>query len=146
MAFNNLHEVKVGQRVIVYKSGKIIDVAEVRKVRQRTVDIWNHGEFSIHSGKKTGNGSNMLVQAVRASAEEIAVAESHLARELEEQEAERERQRRAEYDALPEEVKLAKKVYGFFQFGGTEKKIATMPIELLRGVAQWIEENKFECE
>jgi hypothetical protein len=68
----------------------------------------------------------------------LAAAEKELERRQAEKEEQERLARQAAYDALPEGIKLARAIEWWVNSNG-EKKLAEAPLELLRGLAKWME-------
>lgn len=144
-----LKDVTTGEKVLVYapvafgaEMCRLVAVAEVIGVDRRQCRIRNYGAFSLSTGNQFGGGEKFFR---RAGAEELAKSQAKLDAEAEESERKSEAEKKAAYDALPEEVRLARKLE-FFCNVNSEKTIARMPLDVLRAAVAWVEENNLERE
>jgi len=140
-----------GDRMIVNDhSGNLIAVGRVERPDRYKARFFVRALETIHSAsglsgfysKKTGLMIDKESYRVRvASDAEWATASGIIKSENEaryaQEEAEEERRRQAEYDALPEGVKLARRI----EFGVANcsiDKLAKAPIETLRAMVEWM--------
>lgn len=136
----SLQGIKVGDEVIVNDGdGRLLAIAECVRVTATqatlkwSVGVMPRGSYLIKSGKEVG-GNRVAVFG------NIDVANRELADRQEADELAKEEKRQRDYDALPEKTKLARAVRGFFDIS-TEEVVAAMPLELLRRLAKWIDEQ-----
>jgi hypothetical protein len=157
---------QVGDFVLVYEGDKLHRVAVIRNVIERLIctgfcndindtnpkvfigSFYNYFNFRKTNGNCT-TGTYRAVPATRyeavagfAELERLAAEDKRLAEEKERLEAE---QRQAEYDAMPESIKLARRLR-FISNIINESKLATAPIEHLRGMIEWANANNIEKE
>lgn len=128
--------------IIRDEKGKIYTTGLLTQRTKTLGHIANCGEVLLKTGRLRYKPDWTIHPATK---EELDAAIEYLRQEDECRDREYERKRQAEYDALPEEIKLARKLEWFCSVSG-EKVIARIPINLLRQVVQWIQENNYECE
>lgn len=137
-------QVERGDLVIIKRidTGEITAVSRVYLVQSRWFQTSGYGSFLLSNGNAVNDGRT---KAIKGTSQEIKDAEQLLERRDEEAERAEEAQKRAEYDALPEEIKLARHLK-FFVETHSEKTIAKLPIETLRAVVGWAKTGGFEVE
>jgi hypothetical protein len=134
-----LEGVNKGDRVLVSgPSGGLVAIGRCVGLTKTLVRLQGPmigGDYLISTGKKRGDDQ---VSARPATPEELAAAEKELERRQAEKEEQERLARQAAYDALPEGIKLARAIEWWVNSNG-EKKLAEAPLELLRGLAKWME-------
>lgn len=136
--------VERGDRVIIKRmgTGEIIAVAKVYSVQSRQFQTEGYGSFLLSNGNAVNSG---WLKAIKGTPQEIKDAEQLLERRDEEAERAEEARKKAEYEALPEEIKLARHLK-FFVECHSEKTVAKLPIETLRAAVGWAKAGGFETE
>lgn len=148
-----LRDLKPGDKVIVrngdgsYFGYGIVDAAsDERRIVTHTDGRWySDTAWSRRSAKMIGAGRHAERYIEPATDEQIAAAEAEEERRLQAKADEDDRRRQAEYDALPEAVKLARKLCYLCDTMG-ENKLAEAPIDHLRGLVAWAKERGLEME
>jgi len=137
-------QVERGDLVIIKRmdTGEITAVAKVYLVQSRRFQTRGYGSFLLSTGNAVNGGRT---KAVKGTPQEIKEAEELLERRDEEAERAEEAKKQAEYDALSEEIKLARRLK-FFVECHSEKTIAKMPIETLRAAVEWAKAGGFDVE
>lgn len=143
-----LKEMQKNDPVLYYRyvedgRSELCGVGEAIRVLKTKCNVHPWGEFKLSTGERT-DGTRGFIH--RPTQEELFNAKQEMKRKAEEKETADEARREAEYDALPEAVKLARKLEFCCSVNNVERTIARMPIELLRAVVAWIEAEKLECD
>lgn len=135
-------EIEPGDMMIVRLDGVIVSICQVRSVTKTQFALcgWS-GLKWMHTGKQVG-GKRI---ATRGSPTEIASAESELKERLEQEERDEDAKRQAEYDALPETVKLARSLRWLCDCE-SEAQLAQAPIEAMRTLVAWAKERNMTTE
>jgi hypothetical protein len=131
--------VKKGDEVTIHDhNGRLLRIAHVTAV---TATQFTAGHTYLKTGKEKGG-----VRIARPTdTDKIAAAQAELdQRDREADEAE-DRRRQAEYDALPESIKLGRSLQWICDCT-SEKKIAEAPIELLRSIVEWAKRENLTTE
>lgn len=143
-----MKDVSPGETVLVYRrtnasgSARLYTTARIGTKGKRQFSVSGYGEFSLATGERPGGrGSTAEVGYFvrRATAEELAAAEKQLRDDDQREQAEEEAARRAAYDALPEGVKLARKLEFFASCSKAETIAEVIPLETLRAAVAAIE-------
>jgi hypothetical protein len=142
-----LDPVLKGDKILVYdQAGKLVSIHECVSKTATTIMLTNGRTFLKSTGKeKARKAPGGYVQgtlvARRPTKDELAAAEELLAKQKEEKRLEEEARKKAAWDALPENTKLARTIAGWLDFHGWEK-LQQAPVDMLKPLAQWIEEHR----
>ncbi len=148
---DDLRNVKYGDQLLINKNGEFYAIADVVESTANQVVTRQFGKFSAKHGSglplnRSPYKAFLPTEIELVSFKEIKKKmEEEEVRRAEEEDKKEEERKKAEYDALPEEIKLARKLQ-FFCDVNKHTTVAKMPIETLRAAVKWIEENKLECE
>ena len=127
-----------GQKVLIFKGNQRIGIGKVQRLTATQCVISRErgnfcgASYMLKSHQEVG-GDKHFQEAGEAT---LAAAHREFDLELERKEEEKRLERERQYKALPEEVKLARKVRWKFDVA-SEKTVAGMPIDLLRQLAAW---------
>ncbi len=117
------------RKLIVRDSkGKLVKVATVMRATATRYATKGGKAYLIKTGKEVG-GSN--IATLVTSEADLVAAEAELDRLLEEAEQRRDAEAKAAYDALPEAIKLARKIRWFCD-SESEEAVSFLPLDVLR--------------
>ena len=138
MAFtqDNLFDAKLGSRLIVRdEMGTIVRVVQV--IGLSSTRIRAGGMSFLRSTGKEYGGTR---RAILGSFDAIVRAEAELEGREEERRRQEKAKEQAEYDALPEAVKLTRRIVGVCNWQSAQKIADMIPLEILRQFAAAIKE------
>lgn len=136
---DSLADLKPGDYLFLPSEPVYGSVVKIRRVTP--TQIVAHGtRYNRTTGIAYGPQRDKF-RARPATSEQIAAWEEANREDAEQRSAKKEARLKAEYEALPEAVKLARTLASFCDFN-RESVVAEMPIDLLRAAVAWINERK----
>ena len=144
-------EIELGQFVVIYSEGVPQAVGKCTHVGKKQARISSglrrfSGSYSLKTGAMVGeNGLTAVAISEQEAVQMRQEVEDRHQREADEREAQRDREARAAYDALPESVKLSRSMKWLCDCE-SEQTIAGAPIEHLRGIIAWAKERGLTTE
>lgn len=122
-----------GEKAIIRDAtGQLIAVEKVVRVMSTQAIISQYGRFVLKSGKAIGRD----LYASSPGQASIAAAEAELERRKKDMEEAKAQSRQAVYDALPDSIKMARRIRYAFDIA-SEQTVAEMPDDLLLRLSQW---------